>query len=179
MTESLGSTDNRNISLAAKQRVLAEELERLRVIAPEAAELPLAIQEILRFIHAHLFEPSLRVKTVRLSCRMRNHNISTQFRLVMGIGIREYIEALRLEMAKKLLLKADIEIYIVAATVGYDSQETFCRAFQRYFGCTATEHRFRTVSDCIGQPEEKTSSTLVKIQGQTKAWGLDLTSQSG
>jgi AraC-like DNA-binding protein len=129
--------------LLSKQQEITRELSRFRARALEPADTPSAVREVLRFIHEHLFEPSLNVKTVRISCKLRNHNISTQFRRTVGIGIREYIEALRMDAARCLLLNQALEIYLVAVAIGYDCQETFCRAFQRHCGCTASAYRRR------------------------------------
>jgi|SRR6185436_1644858 len=130
---------------AAKQQQIAEEIDRFRLQAarPEWSGLPASVCEVLRYIHERILDPSLNVRDVRVGCGIRNHNISTQFRCAVGLGIREYIEALRLDMAQHLVQKKELEIYLVAMAVGYESQETFCRAFHRHFGCTATEYRSR------------------------------------
>jgi AraC-like DNA-binding protein len=130
---------------AAKQQQIAEEIDRFRFRAerPEWSGLPASVREVLRYIHQRIFDSSLNVRDIRAGCGIRNHNISTQFRCVVGLGIREYIEALRLNMAQHLVQKKELEIYLVAMAVGYESQETFCRAFHRHFGCTATEYRSR------------------------------------
>ena len=58
----------------------------------------------------------------------------------MGRGIREYIETLRLYAASRLLRDRRFEIYLIAMAVGYEHQETFCRAFRRHFGYPPSDH---------------------------------------
>jgi transcriptional regulator GlxA family with amidase domain len=129
----------KELSLPEKQLRIARELDRLRAeVEPAAVELPTDVRKILSWIHAHLFDPDLSVAKIRTRCRIRNNNASTRFRLVLGLGVREYIEALRLDLARQFLKENRVEIYLVAMAVGYACQETFCRAFQRRFGHTAS-----------------------------------------
>ena len=124
-------------ALTEKQEQMRRELERLLVqTRPDTAYLPREIAVLLEFIHNHLFDPALNVNAARNSCHIRNNNISARFRTTLGMGIREYIEALRLEAASRLLRSRRFEVYLIAMAVGYEHQETFCRAFQRRFGCS-------------------------------------------
>jgi AraC-like DNA-binding protein len=153
----------RDAELLAKQGRIDSELERFRNEAdPDLAAFPREIAEILRFIHNHLFDSALNVTAARRSCRLRNNNVSTAFRISVGLGLREYIESCRLQAAARLLHCGDLEVYLVAMAVGYDHQETFCRAFQRQFGHTPSEHRLAALSPLARQGvksdcKEKTS----------------------
>jgi transcriptional regulator GlxA family with amidase domain len=109
-----------------------------------SSRFPREVAAILDFIHGRLFEPSLNVNAIKIGCHLRNNNISTRFRIFVGIGIREYIERMRLEAARRVLECTDIDIYVVALVVGYEHQETFCRAFHRRFGLAPSRHRERT-----------------------------------
>ena len=154
----------RDAELVTKQARIDGELDRFRdEVHPDLSSLPREIAEILRFVHNHLFDSALNVAAARRSCGLRNNNVSTAFRVAMGLGLREYIETLRLRAAERLLRVADLEVYLVAMAVGYDHQETFCRAFQRQLGHTPSEHRLAArsgvpapgmQSDC----KEKTST---------------------
>lgn len=139
------------------ERALQDFLDGSR---PRPGELPREVEEIVCYIHDHLFDSSLNVNLVKLRCRLRNNNVSTRFRKVVGLGIREYIEQLRLEAAGSLLSERDLEVYLVAMAVGYQHQETFCRAFQRHFGYTASERRLRAVASagCEKIDQEKPST---------------------
>lgn len=129
------SIEKRACCLTGKQQQLFEELERIQMIdRPEIPCLSREVAAVLEFIHAHLFDSTLNVNRVKQCCRIRNNNISTRFRTTIGLGIREYIEALRLEAALRLLQCHRFEIYLIGMAVGYEHQETFCRAFQRHFG---------------------------------------------
>lgn len=127
-----------------KLREVQEALELIRdEIKPDTEGLPREIADILRYVYEHLFDPALNVSSLRATCRLRNNNVSTRFRKTLGVGIREYIEALRLEAACHLLREERCEIYIAAMAVGYFHEETFCRAFYRRFHATPSEFRLR------------------------------------
>lgn len=121
--------------------------------------LPRDVSEVLDYVHDHLFDPELNVTTVRAGCRLRDNNISTRFRLVLGCGIREHIEDLRLRAADRLLRETDLEVYLVAMAVGYDHQETFCRAFQRHFGDSPARAR-ETARENVKKTCQETASSV-------------------
>ena len=131
-----------DVRLVEKQERIARELERFQAEArPETQGMTREIADVLQSIHDNLFDPRLNVASVKEWCAIRNNNISSRFRWTVGLGIREYIERLRLEAASRLLREGDLEVYLVAMAVGYDHQETFCRAFQRRLGRPPSEYR--------------------------------------
>lgn len=128
--------------LREKQERIAAVLARFQAEQqPDAAHLPPEMGRILNDIHRHLFDPALNVNAVKARCGIRDNNVSSRFRRTLGIGIREYIEGLRLAAADRLLRDGDLEVYLVAMAIGYDHEETFCRAFRRRFGRTPSQER--------------------------------------
>jgi AraC-like DNA-binding protein len=132
----------RDVELLEKQERMKDGLGDFRRSLTDLPEdLPWKMREILEYVHENLFDSELNVSTVRRDCRLRNNNISSRFRCSVGLGLRDYIEAARIEAASRLLRHRDLEIYLISMAVGYDHQETFCRAFQRRKGCTPSEYR--------------------------------------
>jgi transcriptional regulator GlxA family with amidase domain len=132
----MNKPEKKIVRLAEKHAKMRMELEFFLQELPQTACLNRDVKAVLKFIHTHAFEPSLNVNTVKHGCRIRNNNISTRFRIELGLGIRDYIETLRLYAASRLLQSQRFEIYLVAMAVGYEHQETFCRAFRRHYGCS-------------------------------------------
>ncbi|HVT15585.1 MAG TPA: AraC family transcriptional regulator [Thermoanaerobaculia bacterium] len=127
--------EKKQVCLTGKQDQMRRELESLLLELPRAACRSRDVAAVLEFIHAHAFDSGLNVGTVKQGCRIKDNNISTRFRIAVGLGIREYIEVLRLSFASRLLRGKRFEVYLIAMAVGYEHQETFCRAFRRHFGC--------------------------------------------
>lgn len=132
----------RESELVQKQDRIERVLNQFcREIPRPRRDLPQDISEILLYLREHLFDLDLNVSTLRHRCSLRNNNVSARFRCAVGLGLRDYIEAGRVEAAKRLLPQDDLEIYLISMAVGYEHQETFCRAFQRQVGCAPSEWR--------------------------------------
>jgi AraC-like DNA-binding protein len=108
---------------------------------PPHEDLPREIREILACIHQNLFDLHLNVRLLKSCCRIRDNNVSSRFRSTMGITIKQYVEALRMEAASRLLRDRGIGILDIAFAVGYSNLQTFYRAFERRHGCTPANYR--------------------------------------
>ncbi len=71
--------------------------------------------------------------TIALQCEMHPDYISKVFRSEEGITINKYIQIVRLEKARHLLLCSDKKIIEVAFDVGYENLATFYRHFVKHF----------------------------------------------
>jgi len=114
--------------MASSVEVLQSERARL------ARSVPRNVRQVVRVMEANRFDPSLTVERILEECRIYNHNISSLFRVHMGLGIRRYLEELRLRAAEELLTITEAEVYLIAYHVGYTQVETFHRAFRRTRG---------------------------------------------
>lgn len=128
-------------TLVTTYRCIQVLLERFRCELRIPPRLSQDLVSILRYIHEHLFEAGLSVAIVKNRCGVRNNNVTSRFRRQLGLGMRQYIEGLRLQAANLLLTEIDCEVYLIAQAVGYEHQETFYRAFRRCFGCTPVQRR--------------------------------------
>ncbi|MEM9593290.1 MAG: helix-turn-helix transcriptional regulator [Acidobacteriota bacterium] len=135
-------TEEWDEKLAFAQGVLEELRTRLTI---PSERLPREAVRILECVHRDLFDPELNVAAVRRRCGLRNNNISTRFRQAVGVGLRDYIESIRIRAASFLLRYPDLEIHLIGKVVGYVHQETFCRAFRRCADCTPSQWRETSV----------------------------------
>jgi len=99
----------------------------------------------LEAIHTDLFDPQLHAAGVRDYLGLKNNNFSSVFKREMGIGMRAYIETMRIEMAKRLLRYRHLSVLDISGAVGYLYPESFSRAFRRHVGLSPTEFRDRVV----------------------------------
>ncbi|HQE25592.1 MAG: helix-turn-helix domain-containing protein [Atribacterota bacterium] len=70
--------------------------------------------------------------------------LSYSFRKYTGQTIVEYINKLRIEVSKCLLINSDLQIKEVAERVGYEDAKYFSRVFHRIVGCSPTTYRRNT-----------------------------------
>lgn len=75
-------------------------------------------------------------------------HFARKFKAALGLTPGDFVEELRLDEARWLLVNGEDPINDLAQTVGYASDDTFRRAFERRYGVAPAEYRrrFRTVS---------------------------------
>ncbi len=140
-------TKGRGITLSTRTEWACQYLERYRVDSRlETEGLPPELRALVSCIHEALFEPELNVKTAKSRCRIRDNNISSRFRFVVGKGIKEYIDEHRMAAAAQLLRRDGLAVFEVAMMVGYEHVETFYQVFRRHFRCTPAVYRDRVLT---------------------------------
>jgi len=70
-------------------------------------------------------------------------HFNRKFKDVFAITPADLVEEIRLDEARWLLLNSDAAIQNLAADVGYRSDDSFRRAFERRFGVNPAEYRKR------------------------------------
>lgn len=67
--------------------------------------------------------------------------LSRVFKQTEGIGIREYVERCRMDLAKRLILNSRMKIYEIAEKCGYANTAYFIKIFKAHFGISPSELR--------------------------------------
>ena len=67
--------------------------------------------------------------------------LGTIFSKRMGISIKEYIHAIRMEEAVRLMNETDMTLSEIAYSIGYNNYNNFYNRFERFFGVTPKEYR--------------------------------------
>lgn len=73
-------------------------------------------------------------------CYSRSH-FSKLFKSEMGCGFRTYLNDLRVEKSKALLLEMDMPIAEIHTACGFESQSYYCKVFKRIVGVTPDYYR--------------------------------------
>lgn len=101
------------------------------------------IQEIMDYTKKHIADPNLTLKwIVETQLFMNVDYVSRQFMLQTGTKFSAYLNGLRIERAKQLLLQCDTEkIYSVAEQVGCgNNPQYFSHLFKKFTGMTPKEY---------------------------------------
>lgn len=98
------------------------------------------INDIIIFIQNN-FQKSLNVSKIAERFYMNSEYFSRYFKKHMGVGPREYLVALRMEHAKKLVRQSPLNILDISAACGYSSVTAFLRDFRQKYNCTPTQMR--------------------------------------
>ena len=104
------------------------------------ADLRVDIYNALAYIEANLTE-DLDVKNIAKQAFLSPFYFQRIFRAMCGISVGEYIRCRRLTLAGEELAGSDARVIDIAAKYGYDSPDSFNRAFQRFHGISPSSAR--------------------------------------
>lgn len=99
-----------------------------------------AIAKAIRFIWDHAEEP-INVETVIKQTNMSRSLVYHEFDQAIGSSIAKEITRCRINKAKELLSTTDLSINEIAPACGFTGVVSFCRAFNRETGMTASAYR--------------------------------------
>ena len=96
------------------------------------------IQRALDYIEAHL-DGEIRIAEASRCAACSEFYFQRIFGILCGISLGDYIRARRLTLAGSELRTSDAKVIDVALKYGYESPESFTRAFSRFHGITPSE----------------------------------------
>ncbi len=106
------------------------------------AVLPTKIRKVETYIEKH-FSSRISLRKVASIAGMNKCSFCRRFKQVTQMSFSQYLNSLRLEEAKKLLLTSDTYISQIAFKVGFQNADHFRHLFTEYCGCSPTEYRDR------------------------------------
>ncbi len=98
------------------------------------------IQRALDYTEAHLTCAVDYEEAARLACSSAFH-FQRMFTMLCGFTLGDYIRMRRLSLAAEDLMRTDDKVIDLAYRYGYDTPESFSRAFTRFHGVTPTQAR--------------------------------------
>lgn len=98
------------------------------------------IQQAIDYVEAHLTE-ELDLETVAEQAYSSPFHFQRIFSVLCGFSLGDYIRMRRLSLAGEELARGRAKIIDLALKYGYDSPESFSRAFARFHGVTPSEAR--------------------------------------
>jgi len=98
-----------------------------------------AIDGMLEYINAHLAEANLTAIADRFD--MNANYVSQYFKKHRGVTFTDYINGLRIEKAKELLVSTGATANEIGQTVGFNNANAFIRMFKKLEGTTPNEYR--------------------------------------
>lgn len=98
------------------------------------------IQRALDYIEAHLTD-DIDYEAAAREAASSSFHFQRMFSMLVGYTLGDYIRMRRLSLAADELHHTDKKIIDIALQYGYDTPESFSRAFTRFHGITPTEAR--------------------------------------
>ncbi len=125
-------------------------------------ELVESLNEALRYLENNLpgeADSALAARHVGIS----RFYLERTFSALTGMSVSEYIRARRLSLAAQELLSSDAKVIDLALKYGYDTPESFTKAFSRFHGVTPTSaRRMSTLLRC-----QNPLAISIKMEGAT------------
>lgn len=100
-------------------------------------------QKILKYLDENFRDPSIYGKSVAALFNMKEKYLYGFFKEHNDVSPSSYLERLRLEQADKLLTRTKLGISEIAEQVGFNSTNTFYKAFLRFYGTAPSDYRVR------------------------------------
>ncbi|MGM9903001.1 hypothetical protein A5844_001717 [Enterococcus sp. 10A9_DIV0425] len=91
-------------------------------------------QEILHIIHTHFADPQFSLEKLSTQFDVSLSKMSQMVKAETGNGFSKYVQNLRIEKAKELLLTTDLSIKEIVEQVGYTDLSNFTRKFRQSVG---------------------------------------------
>lgn len=124
---------------SSMERLILEEGQKIALQLHYLEKPDLIIRDIQNYIGEHLDEVT-RTQLAEMFYLSPNY-LSRLFRKETGIGLSEYIQNERMQLARRLLLQNKLSINQIAIETGYPSFAHFSKQFKKFFGMTPGEYR--------------------------------------
>ncbi|KDR96328.1 Two-component response regulator, YesN/AraC family, consists of REC and AraC-type DNA-binding domains [Peptoclostridium litorale DSM 5388] len=98
------------------------------------------ISKALYFIENN-YEQKISLEDVACELSLSKHYLCNVFKREIGENMSLYINKLRIEKAKQLLLKTDFKIKEIFEDVGFTNQQYFSKVFKKITGMTISQYR--------------------------------------
>lgn len=107
------------------------------------------LQEVNRFIYANLSE-NFSIDTLAAEIGVSASHLRLLVRTQIGMGLGHYINRIRINHAQRLLQDSELPIKRIAFDCGFNSSQSFARAFRRATGVAPTRYRKHGFGDGSG-----------------------------
>lgn len=118
-----------------RQRIMDIILESVHAEKYDGVNAKSKIQLAIRYIQRH-YNENIVVNDLAERFGMSPNYFSSTFKRQMHQSAIGYLSGLRVEKAKELLLKSELNVVDIAKTVGYEDSQYFFRVFKKYTGAT-------------------------------------------
>lgn len=103
------------------------------------------IDEIKAYLESHYMDSSMGLAQAGTVFRVSEGYLSSVFKEQAGINFADYLEKIRMKKAMELLKDENNTVNEVAEAVGYNSVQSFRRAFKRATGISPKEARNKEI----------------------------------
>ena len=100
------------------------------------------IRQALLYMAKHYAE-NLTLSSVAATVGLSSNHFSTLLQKHLGVSFREYLNRIRIEESKRLLLYSEYSLTDIAIAVGFTDQSYYCKVFKKIVGLPPGQYRNR------------------------------------
>jgi|SRR5690625_32192 len=98
------------------------------------------IAEVIKYINQH-YKKDISLSLLANQFNLSEQYISRLFKQVTGVTLINYLNAVRINQAKRLLLETSMKVNDISKRVGYSNNVHLWRVFKRFTGYSPSEYR--------------------------------------
>lgn len=111
-----------------------------RVSRPNDSDGSYIIDKAMKFIERE-YPNGISSRDVAQNMKLHPVYLERQFKKHTGRSVLEYINMLRVERAKRLILYTPLALIDVGTECGFNTRQNFYETFKRYAGCSPSDYR--------------------------------------
>lgn len=120
------------------------------------------LNDILHYIHCNYAE-NITLESIAPLFGYNRSYLGKIFTKKMGQNFNAYVDTVRIEQSKKMLLQDDAKVYVIAERIGYKNVDYFHIKFRKYVGMSPSEYRKKYKdSSCSAQTQNTDKGSLVR-----------------
>ncbi|MDT8861817.1 helix-turn-helix domain-containing protein [Alkalihalobacillus sp. MEB130] len=119
------------------ENILVDLAERVHLSKLQNYSKP--INECISYIYLHLYE-EVHLKHLAELINLHPNYLSRLFNKEVGMSLREYIQRLKINEAKNLLVYSDYSLSKIASILNFHDQSHFSRVFKKVAGITPKQY---------------------------------------
>ena len=132
--EDVAYVDNEKLIRRTERMIVSLESQKGRYVSA-------LTETILQHLKEHYDDPSLSVDSLVTRFKISKTYLYQIFRNSFSSTPGDLLEQIRMDRAQHLLLNTQMNIADIASSCGYNSSNTFFKAYKKRFGCTPTATR--------------------------------------
>lgn len=98
------------------------------------------VENCIEYISANFNQP-ISLNEIASYVNVTPAYLSKLFKKEKGVNITTYIQSIKIQHAKNMLVQESLNIVDIANQLGFDSSSYFTSIFQKHLGCSPTEYR--------------------------------------
>lgn len=98
------------------------------------------LRRAIEFIHSN-YHQELNLAEIADAAFLSEYHFAHLFKRLTGTTPHQYLAAVRIEQARKMIAETDLAIVAISTTVGYASQSHFTKIFRSITGLTPAKYR--------------------------------------